>query len=280
MIKTSFGEQKQNGGKPVKDILVTGAYGGMGRATVEALREQGFRVFALDRVVGEAEEQIVPIAADVTSEESVNAAVGAVRQYTDSLCAIVHFAGIYMLDSLVEMSAEAFRRIFDVNLYGVFLINKAFLPLLEKGSRILITTSELASLDPLPFTGVYAVTKGALDKYAYSLRMELQLLGMSVSVLRAGAVDTGMLGASTEALDRFCEKTELYTCNADRFKRIVERVEARCVPTAELAKKAIRILEKRKPSFAYSINRNSLLLLLNLLPKRMQLWAIRLVLGN
>ena len=49
------------------------------------------------------------------------------------------------------------------------------MPLLKKGSKIIITTSELAPLDPVPFTGSYAVTKGALDKYAYSLRMELQL---------------------------------------------------------------------------------------------------------
>ena len=183
-----------------------------------------------------------------------------------------------MLDSLVEMSDEDFCRIFDVNLRGVFLINKVFLPLLKEGGHILITTSELAPLDPLPFTGIYAVTKGALDKYAYSLRMELQLLGISVSVLRAGAVDTGMLGVSTDALDRFCENTELYTCNADRFKRIVNRVEARHISPERIATKALSILEKKSPAFAYSINRNPLLLLLNALPKRMQLWAIRMVL--
>ena len=133
-------------------------------------------------------------------------------------------------------------------------------------------------MDPLPFTGIYAVTKGALDKYAYSLCMELQLLGISVSVLRAGAVDTGMLGASTDALDRFCDRTALYSCNADRFKRIVNSVEARCVPPAKLADRALRILNKRKPAFAYSINRNPLLLLLNVLPKRLQLWAIKMIL--
>ena len=157
-------------------------------------------------------------------------------------------------------------------------MNKTFLPLLGEGSRILITTSELAPLDPLPFTGIYAVTKGALDKYAYSLRMELQLLGISVSVLRAGAVDTGMLGVSTDALDRFCEKTELYICNADRFKKIVSRVEARCIPPEKIAEKVAQILKKRRPAFAYSINRNPLLLLLDFLPKRIQLWAIRTVL--
>ena len=262
----------------MKDILVTGAYGGMGRAAVQAFRSCGFRVFALDLKVGEAGENIIPVEADITSEESVASALKTVRTYTSSLYAVVHFAGIYMLDSLVEMDSGSFRRIFDVNLYGAFLVNRTFLPLLGDGSRILITTSELAPLDPLPFTGIYAVTKGALDKYAYSLRMELQLLGISVSVLRAGAVNTGMLGVSTDALDRFCEKTECYSCNADRFKKIVNRVEARCIPPEKIAEKAVGILKKHSPAFAYSINRNPLLLLLNILPKRTQLWAIRTVL--
>ena len=262
----------------MKDILVTGAYGGMGQALVRVLREQGFRVFALDRSVSAPQKNVVPVEADITSEEAVTAALETVRGYTDELYAIVHFAGIYMLDSLVEMEAEHFRRILDVNFYGAFLVNRTFMPLLRKGSRILITTSELAPLDPLPFTGIYAVTKGALDKYAYSLRMELQLLGIPVSVLRAGAVDTGMLGVSTDALDRFCEETALYTCNADRFKRIVNGVEARCVLPEKLARKAVCILNKRTPAFAYSINRNPLLLLLNLLPKRVQLWVIRMIL--
>lgn len=262
----------------MKNILITGAYGGMGHATAAALEQQGVRVFALDRRVGEPQECIIPIEADITSEASVTAAMETVRSYTDFLDAIVHFAGVYMLDSLVEMDSESFRRILDVNLYGVFLVNKVFRPLLSKGSRILITTSELAPLDPLPFTGIYAVTKSALDKYAYSLRMELQLLGIPVSVLRAGAVDTGMLGASTSALDRFCEETKLYTCNADRFKKIVDGVEARCIPPEKIAKKAIRILGKKSPAFAYTINRNPLLLLLNAMPKQMQLWIIRTVL--
>ena len=262
----------------MKNVLITGAYGGMGRATAQLLSKRGYRVFAIDRRVEASKDNIIPFEADITSEESVLSAAEKIKSYTSSLDAVIHFAGIYMLDSLVEIGNEDFRRIFDINVRGAFLINKAFLPLLSKGSRILITTSELAPLDPLPFTGIYAVTKAALDKYAYSLRMELQLLGISVSVLRAGAVSTGMLGVSTDALDRFCENTALYTCNADRFKRIVNRVEARCVPPEKIAKKAASIINKRTPAFAYSINRNPLLLLLNVLPKRLQLWAIRLVL--
>ena len=262
----------------MKYVVITGACGGMGQKTVQRLAQQGYSVIALDKTVGSPMENVHYIQADLTDEESVKNAFSKTREITEHLYAIIHFAGIYMLDSLVEMEKDAFEKIFRINLGGVFLVNKTFLPLLKENSRIVITTSELAPLDPLPFTGVYAVSKAALDKYAYSLRMELQLLEIRVSVLRAGAVHTDMLGVSTAALDRFCEKTSLYTCNADRFQRIVNRVEARHIPPEKIAQKVQRILAKKSPAFAYAINRNPLLLLLNLLPKRLQLWAIKLVL--
>ena len=262
----------------MKSVLITGAGGGMGQAAVKALKDRGYRVFALDIKPVVAEENIVPICADITSEESVLSACEQVKTVTDRLDAVVHYAGIYMLNSLVEMEKQDFQRIFHINVQGVFLVNRTFLPLLQKDSRILMITSELAPLDPLPFTGIYAVTKAALDKYAYSLAMELQLLGIRVSVLRAGAVQTDMLGVSTAALDRFCQNTKLYTCNAKRFQNVVERVEARCIPPEKIAAKSANILAKRNPRFAYHINRNPLLLLLNSLPKRLQLFVIRQIL--
>lgn len=262
----------------MQSILITGASGGMGKATVNQLKKQGFRIFALDRKPTEPEENVISVTADLTDPESVERAVEAVRAYTDSLHAIIHFAGIYMLDSLAEMPYEEFKKAFEVNVFGAFLINKAFLPLLKRGSRILITTSELAPLAPLPFTGLYAITKSALDGYAYSLAMELQLLGISVSVLRAGAVDTGMLGVSTAALDRFVGETELYSCNAKRFKRIVDGVEAKKIPPEKIARKAENILSKKNPSFIHHVNRNPLLLMLNALPRTLQLSIIRTVL--
>ena len=262
----------------MKYIIVTGAYGGMGRKTVELLKKQGYCIIAIDKMTGAAEENVIPLQVDITDAESVKSAFEKVKAVTDALYAIVHFAGIYMLDSLAEIESDRFAQAFQVNLFGAFLVNKTFLPLLKSGSRIIITTSELAPLDPLPFTGIYAVTKGALDKYAYSLRMELQLLGISVCVIRAGAVDTGMLSVSTDALDRFCANTKLYSCNAERFKNIVESVEAKRIPPEKIAQKTLKILKEKNPRFAYNINRNPLLLLLNTLPKRLQFWVIKQVL--
>ena len=262
----------------MKYVVVTGAYGGMGRAVVKELKNKGYFVFALDLKVEEQEQNVMPIEVDVTDEKSVKNAYEKVKTVTGELYAVLHFAGIYTLNSLVEISEEKFKQVFDVNVFGVYRINKTFLPLLKSGSRVLITTSELAPLHPLPFTGLYAVTKGALDKYAYSLRMELQLLGIKVIALRPGAVKTDMLDVSTCDLDRFCENTTYYSCNAKRFKKIVGSVEARHVSPEQLARKSVRIIAKNNPKFVYSINRNPLLLTLNVLPKRMQTWIIKQVL--
>ena len=258
--------------------LVTGAFGGMGKATVKALKEAGYFVFALDKRVEDGAENVLPIEYDATDESSVQRAFEQVKATADKLSVIIHFAGIYTLNSLVEITEEEFIRVFNVNVFGVYRVNKIFLPLLTKGSKIIVTTSELAPLDPLPFTGLYAVAKNALDKYAYSLRMELQLLGISVIVFRPGAVETELLGVSTRALDRFCENTKLYSCNAERFKRVVNGVEARKVPPERVAKKALKIAQKKRPKYVYTLNRNPLLLILNALPKRCQTSIIKRIL--
>ena len=77
--------------------------------------------------------------------------------------------------------------------------------------------------------------------------------------------------------DRFCPGTALDSCNAKCLKSIVDRVEARRIPPAALAQKAVRIMTTPRPRFTYGINRNPLLLL-NALPKGLQLRLIRRVL--
>jgi NAD(P)-dependent dehydrogenase (short-subunit alcohol dehydrogenase family) len=261
--------------KPLKGersaVLITGVAGGMGIASAKRLLETGSTVYGLDlRQPEPMPEGLRFIQTDLTDPASVRQAFEALQREGVRLRAILHMAGLYDLNALTELEEEAWRRIFAVNLDAVYRVNRTFLPLLEPKGRILITTSELAPLDPLPFTGLYAVTKAALDKYASALRMELQLLDLRVIVLRPGAVDTSLLDVSTAKLDAFCANTKRFAPNAQRFRNIVNRVEARKIPPERVAELTVRILEASHPRDVYSINRNPLLLLLNALPNRVQ----------
>ncbi|MBO4413814.1 MAG: SDR family NAD(P)-dependent oxidoreductase [Clostridia bacterium] len=265
----------------MSEYLVTGAAGGMGRAVTRALLEKGHAVFGLD-IAPEApfrDEGFHYICADVRSAGSIDAAFDIISGACGGLDGIICLAGIYDLGSLIEMTEDRFLRDFDVNLFGAFRVCRTFFPILRRTGRIVIISSELAPLDPLPFTGIYAVTKSALDGYASALRAELQLLGIKVVTVRPGAVDTGMLPASVGKLNDFCEKTELYGLNAARFRRIVDSVETRSVPAEKLARLVTKILSARSPRPVYSINRNPLLLLLNALPRRARLFILRKILA-
>ena len=140
----------KRGGDPMKWALVTGGAGGMGSATAQRLLREGCGVFALDRNAPEPCEGLHWIETDLTDEESVRAAFDEIHARTDRLDCIVHMAGMYDLGSLAEMDAERLKRIFDVNFFSVCRVNRIFLPLLGAGSRILITTSELAPLASMP----------------------------------------------------------------------------------------------------------------------------------
>ncbi len=259
----------------MKTVLLIGAGGGIGSACAKTLAKNGYRVFAVDRRGVRAPDCAAFFEADVTSEAGLAAAYAAICAQTDSLDAIVYAAGLYDMDSLIEIDEARMKRIFDVNVFGAYRVNRAFFPLLRRGSRIVLVTSELAPLDPLPFTGLYGITKTTLESYAFSLAMELQLLEIGVSVIRPGAVETPLLNGSQESIGAFAARTSLYPGQAARFLRVTRAVEAKAVPPEAVAKKALNALRAKRPRFLYTLNRNPLLRLLSVLPKRTQLFLIR-----
>lgn len=263
----------------MKYIVISGVSGGMGRETAKALTNNGYFVFGLDiKEPTEKFDNLLYIHTDLRDLSSVEAAFNVVKEKTNEIDAIISLAGIYDLDSLIEMGEEDFLRIFDINVFSVYRLNKVFFPLLKERGKVIMVSSELAPLDPLPFTGIYGITKSTIEKYAYSLRMELQLINKQVIVIRPGAVNTSLLDVSTTKLDQFTENTKLYGYNAKRFKSIVDKVEARKIPASKIANLINKVLSKKKPKYVYKINRNPLLILLNILPARTQNWIIKKIL--
>lgn len=257
----------------MRNVLITGVNGGMGYNVAKYLYENGYNVYGID-LKADCPLPIHYYSADLCNPTQIQEVFNSIKGEVSCLYAILHFAGFYTMNSLVEISEEEFIKIFNVNLFSVYRINKIFLPLIEKGGRIIVTSSELAPLDPLPFTGLYAITKSSIEKYADSLRMELNLLGIKVSVIRPGAVNTNMIGASLSSMDKLCNNTVLYKENTSKFKKIVDSVETKKISPLFIAKLSNKILKAKNPKFTYNINRNFLLRLLSVLPKKTQVKII------
>jgi short-subunit dehydrogenase len=243
----------------------------MGKSTMMKFIDNGYIVFGLDI---EESDYIHPnfhfYKTDLTDINQINKVYDSVKELDIKLDAIISTAGIYNLDSLIEINEEDFIKLFNINVFSIYRINKTFISLLKEKGKIFVISSELGPLDPLPFTGLYAISKSTIEKYVYSLRMEVQLLGYKVILIRPGAVKTSLLDISTSSLDNFINKTTHYKCNADRFKNIVNSVENKNISSDKIGELIFKVNKKKNPKYVYNINRNKLLLLLNILPKKLQ----------
>ncbi len=176
-------------------ILITGGASGIGRATAALFAAQGARVAVLDRVRGDAG---VSVLADVSDETSVTRAVGEAVQALGGLDGVVLNAGIDLIASVEAMTAEAWRRIMDVNLTGAFLVTQAALPAMKreaKGSIVAVASG--AALRPLLHRTAYCASKAALVMFAKALAIEVAPK-IRVNAVCPGAVETPLFRQSID----------------------------------------------------------------------------------
>ena len=148
----------------MKYVVLSGVSGGMGLATAKKLTSNGYYVFGLD--IKEPSEQIDNlefIKTNLREQASIEAAFNKISEKQLNLDFIISMAGIYEMNSLIEMSEEDFIKIFDINVFSIYRLNKTFAPLLKEKGKVIMVSSELAPLDPLPFTGIYAITKSTVE---------------------------------------------------------------------------------------------------------------------
>ena len=260
------------------NVLITGAASGIGRATSELFANGGHSVYALDIKEITNGENIQTYIADITDEASLLSVKSALEAGRVKLDAIICVAGVHTMASLVESDFAKMKRLVDINLLGTMLTNRVFHSLLSERGRVVIVTSEVATYAPMPFNGLYNVSKTALDSYADALRQELNLLGQKVVVIRPGAIETPLAGASLSATEELAESTVLYKSQAKHFSSLVRKFTGTPMKPAKLAKLICRVTLKRRPRLAYSKNRNPGLVMLSLLPKRAQCAIIKLLL--
>ncbi|MEV6040085.1 SDR family oxidoreductase [Nonomuraea sp. NPDC052116] len=182
----------------MKTALVTGAGRGIGRAIALRLARDGFRVavnYARDEAA--AEEVVGLIVKDGGSAFAVKADLGEgsqalaerLKDETDVLDVLVNNAGIGMSRPIGEETPEAYDRLFDVNVKGLFFLTQQLLPLIPDGGRIVNITSGVARI-AFPEGIAYAMTKGAVQVFTLALAKELGPRGITVNNVAPGIIDT------------------------------------------------------------------------------------------
>lgn len=262
------------------NILITGAASGIGYAAADCFVKKGHDVYGLDVQPTDTREHYHGFVADVTDEQSLLAVYEYLVGHDIALDAILNIAGMHMMASLVESEWLHMKKVVDINLCGALLVNRTFQRLLKKNGRILIVTSEVADFDPMPFNGLYNVTKTALDTYAQALRQELNLIGQKVITIRPGAVQTPLSIGSMEATEKLANSTVLYEKQAKRFCGLAAKFMGKPIAPEQLAKMIYKAMTAKYPRLVYQKNRHIGLLLLNWLPIRLQCAVIKFLLNR
>jgi NAD(P)-dependent dehydrogenase (short-subunit alcohol dehydrogenase family) len=186
--------------------VVTGAAGIIGTATIRLLAERGARIVAIDRREDDlktatrdlpASAQALPIAADVTSEDEVADYVRAAIDKFGTIDVFYNNAGVEGdIKPITQYSLEAFRKVIDVNVVGVFLGLKHVLPVMLKQNKgSIINTASIAGLIGSPDIAVYSASKHAVIGLTKSAALECAGTGVRVNCVCPGLIDSRMLSS-------------------------------------------------------------------------------------
>jgi NAD(P)-dependent dehydrogenase (short-subunit alcohol dehydrogenase family) len=204
--------------KKTRSVLVTGASGGIGEATVRLLVDRGFSVWAASRsldgtrrlVTELGGDRVWPLAFDVTDQAGVVVAAEQIGA-AGPLYGLVHIAGAALPGPLEMLPVERFQQQLEVNLVGPFRVAQAVLPALRAGAKAhgearIVMMGSLTGRLTLPLLGSYSAAKHGLAGLCNGLRSELRHSRIRVSLIEPGALATPIWRRGTDSLAAFQER--------------------------------------------------------------------------
>ena len=208
-----------------KIAIVTGASSGIGEATAERLAKAGYKVYGTSRRgAPDGKRSFQMLRLDVTSDESVEAAVSEVIQSEGRIDLLVNNAGFGTAPAGAEESSiEQARSLFDTNFFGIVRMTRAVVPHMRRqGNGRIVNIGSVFGFLPAPYMALYAATKHAIEGYAESVDHELRTRGIRVSVIEPANTntqfDTNLVGPDAKV----DEYREVRAVVATRMTELVE----------------------------------------------------------
>jgi NAD(P)-dependent dehydrogenase (short-subunit alcohol dehydrogenase family) len=188
-----------------KNVIVTGAAGGMGSAVLDLLAQRDVNAICVDldegRVadaidgLGESTGELVPVGADVSEADQVERYVGLAVDRWGGLDGVFNVAGIEgELLPLLDATIEDFDRLWRVNARSVFLSIKFALPhLIARGGGTIVSTGSHLAIRGEPSCGSYGASKHAIVGLTRTLALEVAEANVRANVVCPGSMDTRMI---------------------------------------------------------------------------------------
>lgn len=172
----------------MKVAIVTGSSSGIGRATSDLFRKNGWHVIGFSRREG----------VDVTDDQAVDAAIRRILQDYGRIDVLVNNAGVGTLGASEFLPEVDLRKQLEVNFIAVVRLTQKILPAMRsQGFGRIINIASAAVMFPLPFQSVYSATKAAVFAWSRALSGEIERFGIGVTVVCPGDIRTGFTEART-----------------------------------------------------------------------------------
>ena len=184
-----------------RTVLITGAAGGIGRATVALFAEKGWRVIGMDRAPfgKNFPSNGLFIQIEVANPESMETIFNQVKTITNDLDALVNNAAIQVAKPLLETSVEEWDMVIANNLRPAFLLSKLTYPFFKTaGGGAIVNVSSVHAVQTSANIAAYAASKGGLLALTRALAIEFASDNIRVNAILPGAVDTPMLRAGLD----------------------------------------------------------------------------------
>jgi short-subunit dehydrogenase len=195
--------------------LVTGASSGIGRATALKLAQKGFAVIAAarrkERLVEMADqvEGITPVQVDLSRPEDTEKFCDYLSQLPAPVSVLINNAGYSVRGALEDVSIEAAKRLFEVNLFALIRITQACLPAMRRQRKgIIVNLSSIVGKFSFPGSGIYAASKHALEAITDAMRLELAPMGIKVVTVRPGPIATEFNDVATQMTGDLMDRTD------------------------------------------------------------------------
>jgi NAD(P)-dependent dehydrogenase (short-subunit alcohol dehydrogenase family) len=244
---------------PPKAVLVTGASSGIGRKITEVLAARGYFVYAGARKDADLAElnrmdNVEAVRLDVTSQADIEAAVALIAEAGRGLHGVVNNAGVAIFAPMNETPEADIDFVFDVNVYGPYRINKAFMPLLVANQGRTTTIGSISGFISGARSGTYSMSKFAVEAYTDALAAEMAESGVRVSVIEPGGfrseirekVVMHMMGKAPGETGNLTEEEQ------QQLARMRER-NAQLKEPDEVAEAVVHALFAEKPKLRYMV---------------------------